>query len=405
MDADRVVLRTLGPVTVRVVTDEGEQEFTPGLTLAGEALIRSMAAHPDGVSVTRVKHECGLQDVRQMYDASNQLRIELRPFRLTVSSARRRAGYHITDLNGRRVSVQSDLDTLNVIAEKLPALRREKLDDLSKSLDVPSLEASLGELDEVIALWQADDQEYASRLNILKGLKNRKGNRLLIDIDNEVRHERARRSVALARQLPGRNLALQARNALADFDAPGDEAKELRKALRRELADVERVLVDEISSTHEAPDVFLAIPMLAADDYEASRHRAKRIVEALQLHCGVREVFWAGQTIEDSDHFEDPSVGLGRNMPYFRSATKFVMVYPEKVASGVLVEAGLAMALRAPAVYFVRDRSDLPWILRDVPGANDGQLGAVRVIEYANDDDLVDRIRTNGHHLFPNVRS
>jgi hypothetical protein len=185
------------------------------------------------------------------------------------------------------------------------------------------------------------------------------------------------------------------------LDGPSDEVTRIRPGFSRELGALETELGNRLESE---TDVFLAAPMMASDDYASGRSQAERIKAALRDHCGVGEVFFAGDTIEDKAHFENPSVGLGRNMPYFQSAKRFVMVYPSRVASSVLVEAGIALGLGLASVFFVKSRGDLPWILQDVSEANIRELGNVRVIPYRDDDDLIEKIRTSGKHLFPDPR-
>jgi hypothetical protein len=187
--------------------------------------------------------------------------------------------------------------------------------------------------------------------------------------------------------------------AIGDFDHPDHERD--RQRLSARLRSVTDALEQNLSHEDTATEVFLSFPMAGSGDYDDSRRLGQRLVSALQEYCGVREVFWAGATIENDGQFEEPSVGLGRNMPYFRSAGRFVMLYPEKLSSGVLVEAGLALGLGMPAVYLVRDRGDLPWILQDIGGAGDNKLGRVRVIVYSDEDNLIEKIKSNGPHIFP----
>ena len=237
---------------------------------------------------------------------------------------------------------------------------------------------------------------------MLGDLDDSERSRRLVDLDDAIRFERARRAVAFVEHNPSTPGVERARRTIAEYDAP----HEAHPAHQARLSARLRKIAESLSTQERGTtDVFLAAPMEAADDYAEGRSAAADIIDALRAHCDVDTVFFAGDTISDPDHFENPSVGLGRNMPYFRSATRFVMVYPEKVASGVLVEAGLALALGASAVYFVKNRQSLPWILRDTSGANDMKLGPVRIIEYRDHADLLAQIRTSGLHLFPPARS
>jgi len=57
-----------------------------------------------------------------------------------------------------------------------------------------------------------------------------------------------------------------------------------------------------------------------------------------------------------------------------------MLIYPDKIISSVLFEAGLAVALGKPSVYFIRDRSSLPFLKKK---AEQAELPAgVRIYEY-----------------------
>ncbi len=75
------------------------------------------------------------------------------------------------------------------------------------------------------------------------------------------------------------------------------------------------------------------------------------------------------------------------------------MLYPQKMASSVLFEAGFALALDKYSLYFAADRTELPFMLREAAGV----FARVRIHEVpclTNYDCIVDVIRINQHKLF-----
>jgi hypothetical protein len=139
----------------------------------------------------------------------------------------------------------------------------------------------------------------------------------------------------------------------------------------------------------ESYDVFLAAPMAsyASDDaYRRDRENVLRIIHA--LHQAGYTVSYAGQSISSMADFDAGDTSIGDDYRALRASRYFVLWYPEKLASSVLVEAGWALALDKPSVYFVRNRADLPFLLRHADGAfpsvqiygQDGVEAVVRLI-------------------------
>lgn len=130
-------------------------------------------------------------------------------------------------------------------------------------------------------------------------------------------------------------------------------------------------------------DVFLAMAMAGLDSeerYQNYRGQALRIEKWLQEFCGFRSVFYAGRNLETKDKFEAEDFSLSHDLKALRRSKYFMLVYPEKVVSSVLFEAGLAVALGKPSVYFIRDRSSLPFLMKK---AEQAKLPAgVRIYEY-----------------------
>ncbi len=393
----------LGPAIVDRIEGENTTRLKQPARTTIDALLRGLACSPDGISPPELDNLFPAKTSDRAYhDAAGDLRRELKRVGLDLS----RSPYRIIDAEGAQVRMVSDLDLLVEAESLLDDLhqsrgRRTSRDSgavASEPIGEPfELRPSLDKLNAVVEAWRGP-KTYSQRVSMLGELRSAHRSRL-IDVDTRVREERAFVAVALAESSPSTSHVSLGRQAVTDFDHPDHDSD--RKRLNTRLRVVSETLRENVTDKGSVTDVFLSFPMAGSGNYNDSRRLGERVVQALQKHCDVREVFWAGATIEDDGHFEEPSVGLGRNMPYFRSAARFVMLYPEKLSSGVLVEAGLALGLKMPAVYLVRDREDLPWILQDIGGAGDNALGRVRVIVYSDEDNLIEKLKSNGPHLFP----
>jgi pimeloyl-ACP methyl ester carboxylesterase len=148
-------------------------------------------------------------------------------------------------------------------------------------------------------------------------------------------------------------------------------------------------------------DVFLAMAMAALDTeekYQAYRNQALEIVKCLQDSCGFRSVFYAGHDLETKQEFEAEDFSLSEDIEALRCSKYFMLIYPERIVSSVLFESGLAVALGKPAVYFIRDRSSLPFLMKK---AEQAKLPAgVRIYEYENLAQIEGLLRKSGDRLW-----
>ncbi len=148
-------------------------------------------------------------------------------------------------------------------------------------------------------------------------------------------------------------------------------------------------------------DVFLAMAMAGLDteeQYQSYRKEALNIEKWLQDFCGFRSVFYAGRNLETKDDFEAEDFSLSQDVDALRRSKYFMLVYPEKLVSSVLFEAGLAVALGKPSVYFIRDRGSLPFLMKK---AEQAKLPAgVRIYEYENLSKLENLLQNPGEGLW-----
>ena len=148
-------------------------------------------------------------------------------------------------------------------------------------------------------------------------------------------------------------------------------------------------------------DVFLAMAMAGLDteeEYQNYRSQALRIAKGLQDFCGFQSIFYAGRNLETKDKFEAEDFSLSQDLAALRRSKYFMLVYPERIVSSVLFEAGLAVALGKPSVYFIRDRRSLPFLMKK---AEQAKLPAgVRIYEYESLSKIENLLQNPGEGLW-----
>ncbi len=147
-------------------------------------------------------------------------------------------------------------------------------------------------------------------------------------------------------------------------------------------------------------DVFLAAPMAShADDaaYQKDRAEMNSLVAVLEKDCGYDSVFYAGKHIASGKKFEAADISVREDYEALRSSRRFILVYPGRLVSSVLVEAGMAIALHKPMLIFARDRDELPFLLKEAEQAFPRQ---VKIYQYETPEDIRSKFQTHRDDLF-----
>ena len=185
--------------------------------------------------------------------------------------------------------------------------------------------------------------------------------------------------------------------------------KQLDSALNAYWLELETAVREAAAEAFHPPgkskytyDVFLSAPMAAYPDdaaYVAARAGVAKLFEALQQGCGLR-TYWAAEKIEHIADFDTIDVSVLDDIRALQESRFFVLVYTEKLASSALFEAGYALARDIPSHYFVRERDDLPFLLRELPGSTT----CVRIHtrgDWKDYDDLARKLKRNKERWFP----
>lgn len=147
-------------------------------------------------------------------------------------------------------------------------------------------------------------------------------------------------------------------------------------------------------------DVFVSSPMasfLSDEEYVQERQKILEFIRDLKEYCGLKKVFYAGLELETQNDFQGDEVLAARtDFDAIEKSQYFILVYPEPLPSGVLVEAGYALALKKPSAYFVKQRKDLPYLLQHLHGINN-----VEIYQYSTQNKLKDVIKRSKRNIFP----
>jgi hypothetical protein len=115
-------------------------------------------------------------------------------------------------------------------------------------------------------------------------------------------------------------------------------------------------------------NVFLSTPMAAYENdeqYKASRKEFKKVFDTLQAYDS--KVFWASEKIESISDFQTKSISATIDLEAIKKSKYFCLIYREKLVTSAIFEAGYAHALNKFSIYFVKQKNDLPFLMRDLP--------------------------------------
>ncbi|MGW1714725.1 hypothetical protein [Streptomyces sp. NPDC002156] len=157
----------------------------------------------------------------------------------------------------------------------------------------------------------------------------------------------------------------------------------------------------ETSSGEYRYDVFISTPMSSfptQTEYKSHRRDILRLQKVLQEKCGFR-VYFSGDQRPTLRDFQVSDIGLRNDGSALENSRYFLLVVPRSLVSSIYVEAGIAIALGKPSVYFQHTDASLPFVLRH-PGRTSGSLPLAKVYEYGAFPEVIDCIRSNGRELF-----
>ncbi len=145
-------------------------------------------------------------------------------------------------------------------------------------------------------------------------------------------------------------------------------------------------------------DVFVSSPLAAFptdDEIKEDHRRVEKLVTYLEKELDFR-VYWAGRNIESKADFDDGSISAHDDVVAILDSKCFLLLYPGRVASSVLFEAGIALRSCLSSVYVVRERDNLPFLMKHAAEAFDN----VRTCETTLPDEAIALFRRHGRSFF-----
>lgn len=113
--------------------------------------------------------------------------------------------------------------------------------------------------------------------------------------------------------------------------------------------------------------VFVATPISSfASDHEYALFRDYLLatLTLLREENSIAAVYCAAEHVAVAQLGGDPVDATRRDLAALQAATHFVLIYPAKIASSVLIELGYALALQQTIVVICRSPMDLPFAAR-----------------------------------------
>jgi hypothetical protein len=154
----------------------------------------------------------------------------------------------------------------------------------------------------------------------------------------------------------------------------------------------QKLASDASLTCHQGKAVFIAAPMSGFDsnkDYEESRKIILDLIDHLKKQHTFSDIYYAGSQISSRSQFTSHNLAMKVDLDALRRSALFILLYPEKLISSVLVEAGYAMACRTPMLLMVKNRGDLPYFFREAEQiSGDETLPPIEIQEYKGYRDL-----------------
>lgn len=147
-------------------------------------------------------------------------------------------------------------------------------------------------------------------------------------------------------------------------------------------------------------DLFLASPMASfesEESYISERKNMLSLIDTFRKECNFKSIVYAGNNIESMADFDAPDLSVKDDFEAIKESEYFAMVLPQKIYSSVLVEAGAALALSKPSIYFVKSKNDLPFLLAHSEMA----FTSVKIYEYSTIEDIKKLIARHKKSLLP----
>lgn len=145
--------------------------------------------------------------------------------------------------------------------------------------------------------------------------------------------------------------------------------------------------------------IFLSSPMAGFsndEDFRKERDKIMDIINVLREECKFNSIYYAGNDVKSMNDFHPAPLALKDDYDALKKSKYFLLVYPNKIVSSVLFEAGWALALGKESIYFVQNENDLPFLMKEAANV----IHKVQIYTYKDKDDLLRIIRRHHCDIF-----
>jgi hypothetical protein len=151
-------------------------------------------------------------------------------------------------------------------------------------------------------------------------------------------------------------------------------------------------------------DLFIATAMDAFPDpaeRAAAQRQTKEIIEALRTSCGFKDIFYAAFKATDSNTDDPPNIALKLNVLRMRASKRFLLIYYKHLPTSALMEAGMALGLNKPSVWFLAKDVEIPFLMRGASAAAQIEnFPPITTYSFNNHSQILNYIKSNGISLF-----
>jgi hypothetical protein len=146
-------------------------------------------------------------------------------------------------------------------------------------------------------------------------------------------------------------------------------------------------------------DLYISTPVVSlAHQNEFKRHKKtiEELIAILKQSRSDSKIFCYIAEISSLPTSGASNYNIKKIYSTLRRSKKYIGIFPSKVMSGAHCEAGFALALGKPCLFFVKDINDLPTILRKAPSV----YSFVNIQLYDSNEDLKRIFQESGKDLF-----
>jgi len=129
---------------------------------------------------------------------------------------------------------------------------------------------------------------------------------------------------------------------------------------------------------------FFAFPMADVSsnaDYRDNRSFALDVLKEIETAAVFKDVYCAARELDSTARFSASADALLTDYRALLRADVFLMLYPRAALSSVLIEAGIAIALKKEICIVCRSIDDLPFLLR-ATGKHHAELPSIQIVEW-----------------------